>query len=135
MTVTAVGGGDYPENLNGGLSQAVSGINWNPEATHLLILLGDAPPHLNTEETVPLEETLQAAAEQNITIFTVGSDGLNETGVEIYQQIAEMGNGRFIFVSNKPENNQLNLSAVQPITNLTSVLVEIVLEVLNEKAP
>ena len=135
MTVTAVGGGDYPENLNGGLSRAVSGINWNPEATHLLILLGDAPPHLNTEETVPLEETLQAAAEQNITIFTVGSDGLNETGVEIYQQIAEMGNGRFIFVSNNPENNQINASAVQPITNLTSVLVEIVLEVLNEEAP
>jgi hypothetical protein len=135
MTVTAVGGGDYPENLNGGLSQAVSGINWNPEAAHLLILLGDAPPHLNSGEAVPLEETLQAAAEQNITIFTVGSDGLNETGAEIYQQIAEMGNGRFIFVSNKPENNQLNLSAVQPITNLTSVLVEIVLEVLNEEAP
>lgn len=135
MTVTAVGGGDYPENLNEGLFQAVNSMNWDSGAAHLLILLGDAPPHLNAEETVPLEETLLAAAEQNITIFTVGSDGLNETGAEIYQQIAEMGNGRFIFVSNNPENSQLNVSAIQPITNLTSVLVEIVLEVLDEEAP
>lgn len=135
ITVTAVGGGDYPENLNGGLYQAVTSINWNPEAKHVLILLGDAPPHLDTDESVPLEEILLAAAEQKITIFTVGSNGLNETGIEIYQQIAEMGNGRFIFVSNSPENSQLNTSEVQPIENLTSVLVEIVLEVLDEEAP
>ncbi len=131
--VTAVGGGDYPENLNGGLFQAVNSLNWQPEAKHLLILLGDAPPHPNTGETVPLEETLFAAAEQNITIFAVGSDGLNETGVDIYQQIADMGNGRFIFISHAPENSQINSSAIHPITNLTSVLVEIVLEVLNDE--
>lgn len=135
MTVTAVGGGDYPENLNGGLYRAVTRMNWNPAAEHLLILLGDAPPYPNTEETVPFEEILLGAVEQNITIFTVGSDGLNETGAAIYQQIADMGNGRFIFVSHNPENNQLNVPVVQPITNLAGVLVEIVLEVLNEGAP
>ena len=42
MAVTAVGGGDYPENLHGGLVQAVSSMNWDPEAVHLIILLGDA---------------------------------------------------------------------------------------------
>ena len=136
MTVTAVGGGDYPENLNGGLYQAVTGMNWNPAAEHLLILLGDAPPHPDTGETVPFEEILLGSVAQNITIFTVGSDGLNETGAAIYQQIADVGNGRFIFVSHNPENNRLNAPVVQPITNLSDVFVEIVLEVLNdEEAP
>lgn len=130
--VMAVGGGDYPENLNGGLNQAITSMNWNPQAERLLILLGDAPPHQNIDETAPLEEMLLAAVEQNIIIFTVGSDGLNEAAAEIYQQIAEVGNGRFIFVSNSPENSQVNASVVQPITDLTNILVEIVLEVLNE---
>jgi len=133
--VTAVGGGDYPENLNGGLSQAVTNMNWHPEADRLLILLGDAPPHLATGEAVEFEETILAATEQNITIFTVGSDGLNGAGVEIYQQIAEMGHGRFIFVSHNPENNQVDPSVIHPITELTDVLAGIVLEVLNEAAP
>lgn len=134
--VTAVGGGDYPENLNGGLFQAVNNLTWDPEAEHLLILLGDAPPHPNTSETTSLEEIVSAATEHNITIFTVGSDGLNETGVEIYQQIADMGNGRFIFISHSPENSQIDASTIHPMTNLTNVLVEITLEVLNnEEAP
>ncbi len=133
--ISAVGGGDYPENLSGGLYQAVTNMNWHPEVDRLVILLGDAPPHLNTGATVPLEETLQKAAEQNITIFTVGSDGLNATGVAIYQQIAEAGNGRFILVSHNPENISLNAPVVQPVSNLANVLVEIILEVLNEGAP
>lgn len=135
MAVTAVGGGDYPEDLSGGLYQAVINMNWNPDADRLVILLGDAPPHLNTGETIPLEETLLMAVEQDITIFTVGSDGLNETGSAIYQQIAEVGNGRFVFVSNNPEISQTNAPVVQPVTSLTTVLIEIVLETLNEEAP
>ncbi|MAT98935.1 MAG: hypothetical protein CL608_17465 [Anaerolineaceae bacterium] len=135
MTVTAVGGGDYPENLNDGLFHAVNSMNWNPEAAHLLILLGNAPPHPNTIDPLPLEEILALASDQNIAIFTIGNEGLNETGIEIYQQIAEAGNGRFIFVGNSPEGNPVNVPAVQPITNLTDILVEIIFEVLDEEAP
>jgi hypothetical protein len=134
MAVTAVGGGDYPENLSGGLYQAVTGMNWNPEAGQLLILLGDAPPRLDAE-SVPYDETMLIAAEQAITIFTVGSDGLNEAGAEIYQRIAEAGNGRFIFITNNPENTPTNVSLVRPDTDLPTLLVEIVREVLNEAAP
>lgn len=135
MAVTAVGGGDYPENLQDGLDQAVTGMNWNPEGERLVILLGDAPPHLDAGATASLAETLLAAATQNITIFSIGSDGLAETDVDIYQQIAEAGNGRFIFVSNSPDNSQPDSFIVQPVNDLTNVLVEIVLEVLNEEEP
>jgi hypothetical protein len=134
MAVTAVGGGDYPENLNGGLYQAITDMNWEPQASRLLIILGDAPPHFDIDEPMPFDETMLMAVEQNITVFTVGSDGLNETGIEIYQQIAEIGNGRFMFVSNSPESTTLvNAPAVQQMTNLTNVLEEIVLEVLRDQ--
>jgi hypothetical protein len=110
-------------------------MNWDTGAAHLLILLGDAPPHLNAVETVPIADLSSAATEQNINIYTIGSDGLNERGVEIYQQIAAAGNGRFIFVGNSADGNQINSPTVQPIANLTDILIEIVFEVLNEEAP
>jgi Mg-chelatase subunit ChlD len=135
MTITAVGGGDYPENLNGGFSQAITLMNWNPEAKHLLILLGDAPPHQDTVEPTPYDEKIVLAAEQNIIVFTIGSDGLNNSGANIYQQIAQASNGRFIFMSNNPENAQINTASIQPTTDLPAILVDIVLEVLNQEMP
>ena len=130
--ITAVGGGDYAEDLNGGLYRAVTEMEWQPNVTRLLILLGDAPPHLDVSEAVPYSDTILLAAEQNITIFTIGSDGLNEQGEAIYQQIAQSSNGRFLFIANKPENTQTAATAIYPMANLATVIVEIVLEVLNE---
>lgn len=129
MAVTAVGGGDYPENLNDGFYQAVTGLNWSPNATKLLILLGDAPPHLDSAQTAPYVETLQLAAGQGITIFTIGSDGLNEQGMAIFEEIAERGNGRFIFISDEPQNTQI------AATELPALIVEIVREVSDEPLP
>lgn len=133
--VTAVGGGDYPENLNAGLHQAVTQINWRAEAERLLILLGDAPPKPNIPDTVPYDETILIAAEKNITIFTIGSDGLNASGIAIYQTIAARSNGRFTYLTKNPETPPANVTAVQPSTNLSAVLVEIVLEALDEEMP
>jgi Mg-chelatase subunit ChlD len=135
MTVTAVGGGDYPENLNEGLYQAITQTDWNPGADRLIILLGDAPPHQNLPGAIPYEESVSLGVEQNITIFTVGSDGLNESGVTIYQQIAQASNGRFIYISNYPENAQINATSVQPMSHLPAIIVDIVLEVLNADTP
>ncbi len=129
-SVTAVGGGDYPEDLNAALYQAVNGMNWRPEAQRLIILLSDAPPHLDDEASGQVEALLQLAAQPNMTIFTVGSDGLNEAGVDIYQQIAAAGSGRFVFLSSNPAQAPANALTVQPLANLADVLLTIISEVL-----
>ena len=130
--VTALGGGDYAEDLSNGYYQAVTGMAWNPEANKLIILLGDAPPHQDSENEALLNEALAVAAAQGIKTFTVGSDGLNAAGITIYQEIAQTQNGRFLFISETPENSQLDVDSVQPLSNLPTLLVEVVREVLNE---
>ncbi|KAF0541191.1 kinase-like protein [Gigaspora margarita] len=42
--VAAMGGGDFPEDVLGGLNAAVTNMTWN-NATRILIHIGDAPPH------------------------------------------------------------------------------------------
>jgi len=42
----AIGGGDLPEAVDGGLELALGPkMKWKPEANKVLILIGDAPPH------------------------------------------------------------------------------------------
>ncbi|MCP4416798.1 MAG: VWA domain-containing protein [Chloroflexi bacterium] len=136
LLVTAVGGGDYAEDLNDGLHQAVQSMNWQTDATvKLIILLGDAPPHLHDPEAIPTDETARLAAEQNITIFTIGSDGLNEQGEVIYRQIAQMSNGRFIHITTSPESSQTISDTVYETADLPIAIIDIVQEVLNEQLP
>ncbi|KAF0450818.1 kinase-like protein [Gigaspora margarita] len=42
--VTAIGGGDEPEDVLGGLNAAITRMTWS-NATRVLIHIGDAPPH------------------------------------------------------------------------------------------
>ncbi|MCA9917405.1 MAG: VWA domain-containing protein, partial [Anaerolineales bacterium] len=133
--LTAVGGGDYPEALNEGFYQAVTNLAWRSEATKLLLILGDAPPEANNTNTPSYEETSRIAAEQNITIFTFGSDGLNTEGAFIFEQIALSGNGRFYFITDNPENSHGGATAVYVTNQLPALLLEVVQEMLNEQVP
>ncbi|CAG8718887.1 9950_t:CDS:2 [Cetraspora pellucida] len=42
--VTAIGGGDIPEDVLGGLNAAITEMTWS-NATRIIIHIGDAPPH------------------------------------------------------------------------------------------
>ncbi|MBK7894466.1 MAG: VWA domain-containing protein [Anaerolineaceae bacterium] len=134
-TLTAVGGGDYPEDLNAGFYQAVTSLDWRPNALKLLILLGDAPPQSAAASTASFEQTSALAAGQNITLVTIGSDGLDAVGAAIYEQIAQTGNGRFYFISDDPLNRVAGATAVYPTAQLPTALAEIVQEVLNAQLP
>ncbi len=38
-------GGDEPEHVYAGIYKAAAGLAWRPEATKLMVVIGDAPPH------------------------------------------------------------------------------------------
>ncbi|CAG8541776.1 21521_t:CDS:2 [Cetraspora pellucida] len=42
--VTAIGGGDAPEDVFGGLNSAITRLSWN-DCTRVLLHIGDCPPH------------------------------------------------------------------------------------------
>lgn len=101
--VDASGGGDYPEDLNSGLSQAIHDLSWRSEETvRLIFLVADAPPHLDYgQENHYAYEALQAA-HQGIKIFPIASSGLDRQGEYIFRQLAQITNGRFIFLTDPP---------------------------------
>ncbi len=97
--VQADGGGDDPESLNEALYETLSGVTWRgPETVRLIILIADAPPHLDYAQDYDYAREMRRASEAGIKIHAVASSGLNDTGEYIFRQLAQFTGGRFIFL-------------------------------------
>lgn len=103
--VVANGGGDAPESLNEALYRAVQDVNWRVEDTvSLIILVADAPPHLDYPQDYDYAMEMQAAASMGIKIFPIGSrldgPGADEKVAEyVFRQLAQYTGGNFIFLT------------------------------------
>ncbi|MGA0571818.1 vWA domain-containing protein [Variovorax sp. VNK109] len=95
----ADGGGDYPEAMNEALNEAVHNLNWRGNgATRMVVLLADAPPHLDYAGP-QYDDDMVAALGKGIKIFSVGASGLDKQGEFIQRQIAQYTGGRFVFLT------------------------------------
>ena len=95
----AAGGGDYPEALNEALHTAVHRLSWRGEgATRLVVLLADAPPHLDYGAPW-YDDDMQGALARGIKLFAVGASGLDATGEYVFRQAAQYTGGRFVFLT------------------------------------
>lgn len=95
----AGGGGDYPEAMNEALHETVHRMSWRGTgATRMVILLADAPPHLDYGAP-HYDEDMQAALGKGIKVFSVGASGLDKQGEVIQRQIAQYTGGRFVFLT------------------------------------
>jgi Mg-chelatase subunit ChlD len=102
--VHAAGGGDMPEALNEALHEVVHGLSWRRDAARLVVLVADAPPHLDYGG--PQYDTdMQAALAKGIKLFAVGASGLDPVGEYIYRQIAQYTAGRFVFLTYRDAAN------------------------------
>jgi uncharacterized protein YegL len=102
--VQADGGGDYPEDLNEALSEAVHGVEWRVEETvSLVFLVADAPPHLDYGQENHYAVTMREATTRGIKIYPIASSGLDEQGEYVFRQLAQFTGGRFIFLTYGPE--------------------------------
>ena len=96
----AAGGGDYPEDLNEGLTQAIHTAEWRVEDTvSLIFLVADAPPHLDYGQQNDYAAEMALAAERGIKIYPIASSGLDSQGEYIFRQLAQFTGGRFIFLT------------------------------------
>ncbi len=103
--LVANGGGDYPEDMNTAFNETVQNISWRNEgATRLVVLLADAPPHLDYGGT-QYDESMVAALGKGIKVFSVGASGLDKQGEYIQRQIAQFTGGRFVFLTYKDASN------------------------------
>lgn len=98
--VQAGGGGDTPEALNEALHEVVHHLSWRSEAARMVVLVADAPPHLDYGGP-QYDIDMQAALAKGIKLFAVGASGLDPVGEYIYRQIAQYTAGRFVFLTYK----------------------------------
>jgi len=68
--ITVNGGGDIPEAVYEGLYDAAVKFTWEADI-RLIILIGDAPPHLHQRGKISKEMVKTAAAEQGIRIHAI----------------------------------------------------------------
>ncbi|HRJ44012.1 MAG TPA: VWA domain-containing protein, partial [Caldilineaceae bacterium] len=96
----ADGGGDYPEALNEALHTALHNSDWTGEdAVRLVILVADAPPHLDYQERFAYDTDMIEAVRMGVKIFPVGASGLDEQGEYIFRQMAQFTGGKFVFLT------------------------------------
>ncbi|MBI2772809.1 MAG: VWA domain-containing protein [Burkholderiales bacterium] len=95
----AAGGGDYPEAMNEALHETVHNLSWRGDgATRMVVLLADAPPHLDYGGPY-YDDDMLAALGKGIKVFSVGASGLDKQGEYIQRQIAQYTGGRFVFLT------------------------------------
>lgn len=97
----ADGGGDEPEALNEALHRSLTDLHWRSDETvRLIILVGDAPPHLDYHwEQFNYATDMVDAVRQGIKIFPVGASNLSIDGEYIFRQLAQFTGGKFVFLT------------------------------------
>ena len=85
--VQAGGGGDTPEALNEALHETVHGLSWRTEAARMVVLVADAPPHLDYGGP-QYDLDMQAALAKGIKLFAVGASGLASRRAEVAKSAA-----------------------------------------------
>lgn len=95
----AGGGGDYAEAMNEALHETVHQLSWRGDGTtRLVMLLADAPPHLDYGAP-HYDDDMLAALGKGIKVFGVGASGLDRQGEFIQRQIAQYTGGKFVFLT------------------------------------
>lgn len=93
--LVAAGGGDGPEHVNRGLSDAIHGMSWEEGqgVLRLVFLVGDAPPHDDYNDGPTSAELARTAAAKNITINTIRCGQMSDTA-DAWRTIASLAGGQ-----------------------------------------
>ena len=91
-TLSADGGGDTPESVHDALNLAFTKLSWRPDANKVLVLVGDAPPHVG-EGSLCVKLAERAKAEAELITHAIQVEGKD---VKHFPEIAKAGGGRCV---------------------------------------
>ncbi|MES9993310.1 MAG: vWA domain-containing protein [Candidatus Thiodiazotropha sp.] len=96
MDFRAAGGGDGPESVNQGLSDAVHKISWSQgvDAYRTIFLVGDAPPHMDYQDEMKYPQILELAKQKGIVVNTIQAGNSPPTRA-VWNKIAMAGQGQY----------------------------------------
>ncbi len=96
----AGGGGDFPEDVNAALKDAIQQHEWSTSArARLLFLVLDAPPHRTESNLRQLKELLKSATRQGIRIIPIASSGVDKETEFLMRMLAISTGGEYVFLT------------------------------------
>lgn len=110
---SAGGGGDFPEAVVEALEVSVNELSWSRDnATRLLFLVLDAPPHLSDENINRLDEVIRTASAKGIAIIPLISSGSDRQTEYLMRSFALLTNGTYTFLT---DDSGIGNSHLKPI--------------------
>ncbi len=89
--------------MNAGLYEAINLPGWadNSSGRHLrmIVLVGDAPPHIDYPNDYAYPDLLRQAVAKGIKIFPIGASNLDSAGEYVFRQFAQFTMGQFVFLT------------------------------------
>jgi hypothetical protein len=79
--VVAMGGGDYPEDMNAGLDAAMNQLGWSDgnASDRVLVVIADAPPQHYSDEQFTWHEAIDTASQCGIRMVPVAASGADRS--------------------------------------------------------
>lgn len=106
------GGGDFPEAVDAGLSDAIYKLNWSSEDNlKIMFLLLDAPPHENPEVKTKIREYTQKAASMGIRIIPIAASGINKSTEFLMKYMAILTGGEYLYIT---DDSKIGNSHLKP---------------------
>lgn len=97
--IEAGGGGDTPEDMNQGVHDAVSQLEWSSQAVaKMAFVIADAPPHLDYPNDPDYAQTMKTAAHRGIQLFGIAASGMDALGQAVMRQMAQYTGATEMFV-------------------------------------
>lgn len=91
----AEGGGDTPEHVSAALRDAVESLQWSgPRALQVLVLVGDAPPHVDYQDGLDYRRHVADARRRGIVVDAIQCGGDAQTAA-VWREIASAGLGHY----------------------------------------
>ena len=96
-TLEAGGGGDGPESVLAAVAAALREMDWNRSAAteRRVVLVGDAPPHLDYPDEPTVEQLVAEARAAEIVIDAIGCRSLPPDGVDAFRALAYATEGSY----------------------------------------
>jgi len=91
----AEGGGDTPEHVSAALHDAVHRLTWSSgNVLRTIILVGDAPPHLDYQDGFDYRRHVAEARQRGIVVEAIQC-GQDTQTAQVWQEIAAAGAGQY----------------------------------------
>ncbi len=98
--ITAGGGGDYPEDMNGGLQLAMKSLRWSTgNAVRVLVVLADAPPKRYADARYRYTHAMADASRRGIRLLPVAASGANRTVEYLFRAMGAMTSTPYTYLT------------------------------------